>query len=86
MSTPKIDCYRCGTQMQIGFARSMAGPSVYIGQWIEGRPLLQRFLGWSVGKRVVKVPKNAQSFPIATFRCPACGLLESYAKPEFEPK
>jgi hypothetical protein len=49
-----------------------------VGQWMPGEPVSSFWTG-------LKTPK-ADLLPVATFRCPSCGLLESYARAEFDPK
>jgi hypothetical protein len=44
-----------------------------VTQWVEGAPERSFWTGLRLGER--------QVLPVLTFRCPACGYLESYARP-----
>jgi hypothetical protein len=52
-----------------------AGGKRLVNNWVEGAPEKS---WW----RVTKVPPE-KCIPVGTFRCSACGFLESYARPEF---
>jgi hypothetical protein len=69
-------CPKCQGAMQQGFVPEIAGGAVVSG-WVKGAPK-KNWLG------AVKLPGIL--IPIATFRCEACGYLESYALKEFEAK
>jgi hypothetical protein len=49
--------------------------------WHPGEPRRQTFLGLKTG--IIGVDWK-QVFPVITYRCPRCGLLRSYARPEPE--
>ena len=58
--------------MDEGFISDESYGSVSPSKWVEGRPEKSVWTGTKTqGKRQVAVK---------TFRCPACGYLESYAK------
>jgi hypothetical protein len=69
MSGGEIACPKCKAAMQEGFPIDRGGPTV--GEWVEG----PREYGW-LGLRWMR----KRRLPITTYRCPACGYLESYAK------
>ena len=46
-----------------------------VSTWVEGAPQKSWFGS-------AEVPKE-KCVPVGTFRCSACGFLESYARPEF---
>jgi hypothetical protein len=47
-----------------------------VGKWARGEPKPVKFLGISYTQSV----KDRDLLPIVTWRCPRCGLLESYAR------
>lgn len=49
-----------------------------VAKWTAGVPTKSFWMG-------VKVDTE-QLLPVGAFRCVSCGLLELYARPEFEPK
>ena len=73
MNTESIRCSKCNGDMVQGFLFESEGHM--LETWVEGEPRKS----WWGG---AKVPKE-QRVPVATFRCSMCGLLESYARPEF---
>jgi hypothetical protein len=76
MSAEPIRCPRCQGEMVQGFiVDHHAGGKRLVSTWVEGAP--EKSL-W----RVTKVPAE-KCIPVGTFRCSACGFLESYARPEF---
>jgi hypothetical protein len=79
MNDVSSTCSKCGGNLVQGFSMEyMTGDHGMIGQWIEGEPTKS----W-LGLGGVKGKSGGQYFPIAHFRCAACGFLESYARPEF---
>ena len=72
-------CPKCGGMMSRGFVVDHNMGAATVGLWVEGEPVHIR---WGSG---VKAPRDL-SIPIATFRCAACGFLQSYARPEFAEK
>ena len=66
-------CPKCRTTMEPGFALDQTYGANLQSAWIDGEPERSFWTG-------VKL-KGHQRFPITTFRCPACGYLESYAPP-----
>jgi hypothetical protein len=63
-----IACPKCQTQMQDGYLVD----ETRVAHWHEGPP--RRWLGMTM------VGWAKKRLPITTYRCPACGYLESYAK------
>ena len=63
-------CSKCGALMDEGFILDNTyGARVQI-EWVRGAPELSRLTG-------VKL-KGKEHLPVTTFRCQACGYLESY--------
>lgn len=77
MTIPKT-CLKCGQLMIRGFVADHSHVTVFVSHWIEGEP--ER----SVWRGVKASPKRA--LPIATYKCAACGFLESYASSEYGTK
>ena len=75
MATTDPACPRCDKRMERGYIPDGVQNGSKISCWMPGAP--QRSFWLSLW-----VPKS-QVVPIGTFRCPSCGLLESYARPEF---
>ncbi len=71
-------CPKCGGEMVQGFVFESEGPRRMVSTWVEGAPEKSFWQG-------AKVPAE-KCVPVSTFRCPACGFLESYARPEFAAK
>jgi hypothetical protein len=68
-------CPKCQGDMVQGFVADFAAAQTVVSTWVEGPPEKSVWYG-------TKVPQ-AKCIPIGTFRCVACGYLESYARPEF---
>lgn len=64
-------CVKCGGEMRQGFVVEVARSRAYPNTWIEGAPEEHYLRGLKM--------KGRDTYPISTFRCPACGYLESYA-------
>ena len=80
MSTEAIRCPKCNGVMVQGFISDYKDwASCLVSNWVEGAPGKSRWFG------TVQAPA-AKSIPVGTFRCSACGFLESYARPEFAAK
>jgi hypothetical protein len=76
MSAEANPCPKCNGEMLQGFIFESQGPSHMVSTWVEGAPEKKTFWGGA------KVPAD-KCVPVGTFRCSACGFLESYARPEF---
>lgn len=63
------ECRRCQTAMQRGFVLDFY--SVSNQDWIPGDP----GKGFALTIKIRRRPH----FPVVTYRCPACGSLESFA-------
>jgi hypothetical protein len=61
-----------------GFVAEFTYGNTSVEAWSAGPPKKE----WLIGVRVSPVGR----LPIATFRCEACGYLESYARKEFAAK
>jgi hypothetical protein len=58
--------------METGFILDYTHGGVAQAAWVEGPPVKSFWLGINLkGKRRV---------PVETYRCPKCGVLESYAR------
>ena len=71
-------CPKCGGQMEVGYTLEMTKASNLPTLWIEGEP---EPAYWSLTK--IKGKRKRQ---IASYRCRACGFLESYATEEWTGK
>ena len=71
MTTPK--CPSCDVVMNEGFIPDLGHYSVPTEpQWTEGTPQKSFWRGLDM--------RNRERIPISTYRCPKCGLLQSYAR------
>jgi hypothetical protein len=68
-----LNCLRCKENMELGFLLDYSEGIHYPGKWVKGQAEKSTWVEGSV-----KVPKV--SIEIVTYRCVACGYLESYAK------
>lgn len=59
--------------MEKGFLTDHGYSVTYPAAWVEGVAEWSRWTGLKLRKR--------EKLPVTTFRCPSCGLLESYAQP-----
>jgi hypothetical protein len=64
-------CLRCKTAMERGFTMDKNYQQVLVARWVKGKPEAS---AWT-GTRVLGKETREEM----TFRCPACGYLESYA-------
>jgi hypothetical protein len=64
-------CPKCSTRMEEGFIMDRAYGENRQAKWVEGEPQRSIWTG-------LKIPRDAQH-PVVTYRCAACGYLESYA-------
>jgi len=78
MSAVSLICPKCQGTMVQGFIADFAdmGQNANVSTWVEGPPHRSLFFG-------TKAPTDKR-VPIGTYRCSACGYLESYARPEFD--
>lgn len=76
-------CPKCQCPMEIGYSPDYSHGSILLGQWIRGQP--QRSWLAMFGGLVIRAT-GRKPIPIRVYRCESCGLLESYAREEFEPK
>jgi hypothetical protein len=75
MSAKPQLCPKCQGEMVQGFVADFTHGWVLVSTWVEGPPEKSFWSG-------TKAPKE-KCLPIGTFRCAACGYLESYAQAEF---
>jgi len=66
-----IQCPKCKTAMEEGFVLDRNYARVEVSTWAKGAPAK----GW-FGASL----RGVRQYPIQTYRCPACGYLESYAQ------
>jgi predicted nucleic-acid-binding Zn-ribbon protein len=67
------ECPKCQGKFEEGFIKDQGHGIVHSSKWVEGPPEKSFWLGTkTMGKKQVQV---------ATYRCKACGYLESYARP-----
>ena len=78
MSALSPTCPKCQEKMIQGFVVDFAdmGQNANVSTWVEGPPQSSLLFG-------TKTP-TAKRIPIGTYRCSACGYLESYAHPDFK--
>ena len=77
MAESKLSCLRCQGAMETGFMVDNTYGARLVGSWMAGEPEFASFFG-----RVVNaLAKMKDRTPIntVTYRCTACGYLESYA-------
>ncbi len=74
---PEItECPDCGAQMEDGFIPDSAFQGYLQTHWHRGQAEEPSVFGFSLGKQI----DESEMIPVRTFRCPACGLLRSYAR------
>jgi uncharacterized C2H2 Zn-finger protein len=64
-------CPKCQAAMEEGFTLTYRDSRRRAAGWVAGRPMEGLLFG-------LKLPHKP--VPIQSWRCPRCGLLESYAK------
>ena len=69
-------CPKCSQPMDEGFILEGTRYGETPSEWIEGPPQYSIWTGLKL--------KGKERRKVATFCCPKCGFLESYAKPEEE--
>ena len=68
-----IKCSKCGALMEIGFIPEFSYPQgIILNSWIKGKP---EYGVWSGGPKI----RRKEMLPVLSYRCSACGYLESYA-------
>lgn len=66
------NCSKCDAAMEEGFLLEKGDLGVLSAEaWVSGQPVKSLISGLSLKEKVV--------YTVASFRCPACGFLESYA-------
>lgn len=66
-------CERCNRSMETGFLIDHGHGAAYPGAWVAGIAKWSRWLGLQV--------RREQKMPVTTYRCPECGVLQSFARP-----
>lgn len=74
-----VNCPTCDVPMESGFIVDHSSNGVLQALWQPGEPRDQKFLGLKTGS--VKVDRS-RTLKVVTYRCPACGVLYSYAFPD----
>lgn len=74
MSSFQPTCPKCQGSMVQGFIADIGYGSKYVSGWVSGPPERSFWTG----------TKTPHTIPVGTFRCSACGYLESYAREEFQ--
>ena len=72
MAEVPIVCPKCEKEMQAGFVPDYSDGVVLERRWVEGK-FATRWLG-------LRLRSKKPPVPITTYRCTACGYLESYAR------
>jgi predicted RNA-binding Zn-ribbon protein involved in translation (DUF1610 family) len=75
MGTDDLACPKCGGAMIRGFLVDRSHGANVVPTWVEGAPEASFW-------QITKAPA-AKSIPVGTYRCSACGFLESYAGHQF---
>jgi Domain of unknown function (DUF6487) len=73
---PTVTCPKCSKAMDEGFIVDHTHGGSVPPQWVEGPPQVSFWTGLKLRGKVLR--------GVATYCCPGCGYLESYAKPEQE--
>ena len=68
---PAPECLRCNVALEPGFVIDEGYGSRKVTAWVEGEPEPSLWSGIKTGGR--------RRIDIETWRCPSCGVLESYA-------
>jgi len=68
-----LECIRCHTPMEPGYVPDNVYSGFQQQFWAPGHPIRSFWKGLKM--------KKEEILPVATFRCPKCGYLESYARP-----
>lgn len=74
-------CPYCEVDMDRGFVLDFAHAAVVNSTWQAGEPTPQTILGLKTGSVKYVTEKM---IPVATYRCPNCGYLESYARKQVD--
>lgn len=69
-----LACPKCSEPMEEGFVIDYTHGAKVVASWVAGPP--EKSL-WQGGLKT----GDRQKLGIATYRCPGCGYLESYATP-----
>jgi hypothetical protein len=79
MAERKLSCLRCQGDMETGFTVDNAYYMRAVSSWMPGAPEFRTFFGKS--KIALTKMKDRTAISTTTYRCKACGYLESYAGP-----
>ena len=71
-----LKCPRCGSDFEKGLILDQSYGHSVQSTWRAGEPTASFWTGTRLG--------HGPRYPIVTYRCTACGYLESYARPEEE--
>jgi len=73
MSSFEPKCPQCRVSMEQGFLLDRGhGSTGNVASWVEGKPEKSVWTGISLKNRTLR--------PIASYRCPQCGLLLDFAR------
>lgn len=72
MREKQPECVQCRRPMDRGYLVDHGYGTVYPLAWAAGFPKWSRWLGLTLKKK--------DKVPVATFRCPRCGRLDSFAE------
>lgn len=84
MSQSDLKCPKCTGDLERGYVLDMSTHVCFAAQWAPGLPKRSWSDFWR--QLMISLPQMNDRIPIATFRCKACGFLESYAQDEYRPK
>ena len=68
-------CSRCGKAMSRGHVPDVGHGMVLQASWAPGEAEPRRFIG---GIRY----RSEELIPLSAYRCPSCGVVELYARPD----
>lgn len=76
MPTNPPTCRHCRVALEEGWVADRGHANqLQQAKWTEGEPQMQRWLGINWGPTT----KGKKQHDVSVWRCPQCGLLESYA-------
>jgi hypothetical protein len=68
-------CRDCRVELEPGFQIDHGHSSIEQARWVPGEPVPKRFFFPSEASR----GQHAEAMRVTSYRCPKCGLLDSYA-------
>jgi hypothetical protein len=75
MAKSEPTCPQCRVAMEAGHLVDHAHARLLAGKWVKG-PVDWTGIEWWEGKRL----KDHDVYRITSYRCPGCGMLQSFAR------